>query len=84
MFIVFHVKYSGIFLQPYRLEKMKMNGIGPRNLINALRYTRDGKILLHYDTAKKTLFLAEFGDIKSYQAESLYFSLFYKYLSFEP
>lgn len=84
MFIVFDVEYPDIFLQSYRLEKRKMNGIGPGNLIDTLKNVAHSGILLHYDTAKKTLFSIEMGEIKSYQTESLYFSLFYKYLSFEP
>ncbi|GAB1865448.1 Putative vitellogenin receptor [Camponotus japonicus] len=72
MFIVFDVEYSDIFLQSYRLEKRKMNGIGPGNLIDTFKNIAHSGILLHYDTAKKTLFSTEMGEIKSYQTENRY------------
>ncbi|XP_029163122.1 LOW QUALITY PROTEIN: vitellogenin receptor [Nylanderia fulva] len=68
MFIIFQF---GTFYRSYRLEKMKMNGIGPGSLIKNIM----GPIVaLHYDRDKKTLFSIDqnSGYLTSYKAEDQY------------
>lgn len=79
MFIVFRY---GISDRSYRLDKMKMNGIGSGNLIR--QHFMGPTVSLHYDRDKKTLFSIDenSGYIMSYQAEGSHFRFFfYKHLN---
>lgn len=73
MFIVFDEVELFLGIPSYhnfRLDEMKMNGIGSRKLINS--HLGDATVSLHYDRDKKTFFSIDqsFGYITSYQDES--------------
>ncbi|XP_050452085.1 vitellogenin receptor isoform X1 [Cataglyphis hispanica] len=76
MFIVFNIELSSLGIPSYHhishLSEMKMNGIGSRKTINS--HLGGGRISLHYDRDKKTLYSIDqnYGSIESYQAESQY------------
>lgn len=74
MFVIFNIELSSLGIPSYHhichLNEMKMNGIGSRKIINS--HLGGGRISLHYDRDKKTLFSIDqnYGSIESYQAES--------------